>query len=85
MRCVTRSVGLSSALVLLDGVVVGPDWRFAWRYPMPSLTLAVCLLISFVVLGSAPFAYVSVRTCLEPGAGRHRRGGGRHAARWSAR
>lgn len=52
---------------------------------MPPLTLTVCLLISFVALGGAPFAYGPVRTCLEPGPGRHRRGGGRHAARWRAR
>lgn len=52
---------------------------------MPSLTLTISVLAELAMLAGAPFAYVSIRTCLEPGPGRHRRGGGRHAARWSAR
>lgn len=52
---------------------------------MPSLTPTVCLLIFSVFFGGASLAYEPVRTGLEPGPGRHRRGGGHHAARRSAR
>ena len=52
---------------------------------MPSLAFNLSLLAAFAMLAGMPLVYVPVRTCLEPGPGRHRRGGGRHAARWSAR